>query len=53
MTTKKQRIDTENFEANVDGFYGRTRICKVCKTPTELDKNMFRYCPKGHFKANK
>ncbi|KKN44307.1 hypothetical protein LCGC14_0694090 [marine sediment metagenome] len=40
------------FEYNLDGWFGRTRICKYCETPTQFDKKIGRYCPKGCFKGN-
>jgi hypothetical protein len=53
MTTKKERIWNEiHYDGVMDAFFGSTRICKYCKTPTEWDsKKAVRYCPKGCFKG--
>jgi hypothetical protein len=53
MNEYERRIDEEQFESSLDGFFGRTRICKYCKTSTKFDPKVGRYCPKGCFKGNK
>lgn len=49
----KDAIDREvHLESAIDGFFGRVRRCKFCKTPTEFDfKTGERFCPKGCFKG--
>ncbi len=61
MISKKEKLrrkrarDIEyNLECAMDGFFGRVRECKYCKTPTEFNhKEAVRYCPKGCFKGDK
>lgn len=51
---RKRARDVEyNLQCAMDGFFGRTRLCKQCMTPTKFDhKKAVRYCPKGCFKGN-
>lgn len=51
---KQQRIEQEKMEATMDGFFGRIRYCKGCKTKTKWDwKKTERYCPIGCFHGSK